>query len=95
MKTLNQEPTGPVAVERLRKLYNSFKDRPRGAPRLTLKKIMEFTGVKTIATVSLWISKGERHHEPQGAALDNLWELLKKAEDKAWLEKFIAKKGSK
>ena len=93
MKTSNQDRTGPKAVERLRKLYAKSKDRPRGAPRLTLKKIMDFTGVKTIATVSLWISEGDRHHEPQGAALDNLWDLLDKSEDKAWLEKIIAKKG--
>lgn len=95
MKVLNQERTAPAAVEKLRKLYGRSKDWPRGTPRLTLKMIMDFTGVKTIATVSLWISEGERHHEPQGAALDNLWEFLEKAEDKTWLEKFITKQSKK
>lgn len=95
MKTNQKQLTAAEAVERLRKIYGRSKDRPKGTPRLTLKMIMEETGVKTITTVSLWISEGERHHEPQGPALDNLLEFLKKAEDRPWLEKFITKKGKK
>ena len=95
MKANKKQLTAGEAVERLRKIYGMSKDRPRGTPRLTLKMIMDETGVKTIATVSLWISEGERHHEPQGAALDNLTEFLKKAEDSTWLEKFITRKGGR
>lgn len=98
MKKQENQMTASEAVDRLRKIYGTKdrpKGRPTGKPRLTLKMIMDETKVKTIPTVSLWISEGENHHEPQGAALENLIKFLKKAEDKKWLENFIQKKVKK